>query len=206
MSEQWLTLTEAARFLGVHANTLRRWANNGSVPYHTTPGGHRRFLISELESLVKNNALTIHQENTGRIWADYALVETRERLQDTPARWHEVESDKEEKRELGRRLLGLIIQHISNGDEALLMEAASIGVRYAQSCIRSGLSVTEGLEATMFFRDAMTEVALQMPEVAHIGPEDQVALLRKLNQVFNTVQKSVVDYYDKYNSPKSHAE
>ncbi|MBZ0307323.1 MAG: helix-turn-helix domain-containing protein [Anaerolineae bacterium] len=203
MSEQWLTLTEAARFLGVHANTLRRWANNGRVPYHTTPGGHRRFMISELETLVKNSALTIHQENAGRIWADYALVETRERLQDTPARWQQVEGDREEKRELGRRLLGLIIQHISNGDEALLIEAASIGVRYAQSCIRSGLSVTEGLEATMFFRDAMTEVALQMPEVAHIGPEDQVSLLRKLNQVFNTVQKSVVDYYDKHNGAKS---
>jgi hypothetical protein len=54
----------------------------------------------------------------------------------------------------------------------------------------------------MFFRDAMTEVALQMPEVAHVSADDQVRLLRKLNQVFNMVQKSVVEYYDKHNSVK----
>lgn len=206
MTEQWLTLTEAAKFLGVHANTLRRWANNGSVPYHTTPGGHRRFLMTELESVVKNTALIPHRENTGRVWADYALVETRERLHESPHRWDKFTdaSDREEKRELGRRLLGLIMQHISNGngDDTLLLEAASIGARYAQSCIRSGLTVTEGLEATMFFRDAMTEVALQMPEVAHVSADDQVRLLRKLNQVFNMVQKSVVEYYDKHNSVK----
>lgn len=202
---QWLSLSEAAKLLGVHANTLRRWANNGNIPVHTTPGGHRRFLASELLEMVKNNALVPHNNSTGRVWADYALVEARQRLHDKPTpRWKEAfdETEREEKRELGRRLLGLIMQHIANGtgDESLLIEATSIGVRYAQGCLRSGLSASEGLEATMFFRDTMTEVALQMPEVAHISPDDQVRLLRKLNQVFNTVQKSFVEYYDKQSS------
>lgn len=205
MSSDWLSLSEAAKLLGVHANTLRRWANNGDIPVHTTPGGHRRFLASELLELVKNNALVPQNTATGRVWADYALVEARQRLGNNQLqpRWKSAfdETELQENRELGRRLLGLIMQHISSnmGDENLLVEATSIGVRYAQGCIRSGLTASEGLEATMFFRDTLTEVALQMPEVAHISAEDQVRLLRKLNQVFNTVQKSFVEYYDHHN-------
>lgn len=48
---QWLTLQEAARLLGVHQNTLRRWADAGYVRVHRTPGGHRRFERAQIEQL-----------------------------------------------------------------------------------------------------------------------------------------------------------
>lgn len=48
---QWLTLQEAARLLGVHQNTLRRWADAGYVHVHRTPGGHRRFERAQIERL-----------------------------------------------------------------------------------------------------------------------------------------------------------
>jgi excisionase family DNA binding protein len=38
-----LTLGEAAERLGVHANTMRKWADQGIVPAVRRPGGHRRF-------------------------------------------------------------------------------------------------------------------------------------------------------------------
>jgi excisionase family DNA binding protein len=45
----WLTLGEAARFLGVAQSTIRKWADEGRVPAIRTPGGHRRFRRGELE-------------------------------------------------------------------------------------------------------------------------------------------------------------
>ena len=39
----WLSTTEASRELGVHPDTLRRWADAGDIAAFVTPGNHRRF-------------------------------------------------------------------------------------------------------------------------------------------------------------------
>lgn len=49
--EEWLTLQQAAALLGVHQNTLRRWADAGRVSVYRTPGGHRRFRRDVIRSL-----------------------------------------------------------------------------------------------------------------------------------------------------------
>ena len=46
-----LALGEASRRLGVHPDTLRRWADTARVPAWVTPGGHRRFPRSVIERL-----------------------------------------------------------------------------------------------------------------------------------------------------------
>jgi excisionase family DNA binding protein len=48
----WLTLGQAARFLGVAQSTIRTWTDLGRLPAFTTPGGHRRFRRAELERFV----------------------------------------------------------------------------------------------------------------------------------------------------------
>jgi excisionase family DNA binding protein len=47
--DQWLSLSAAADRLGVHPTTLRRWSDNGDITTMLTPGGHRRYLISDLD-------------------------------------------------------------------------------------------------------------------------------------------------------------
>lgn len=50
-----LTMAEAAKLLGVHRDSLKRWADAGKVPCWRTPkGGHRRFRRSDLEALISN--------------------------------------------------------------------------------------------------------------------------------------------------------
>ena len=47
--ENMLTVTEVARLLHVHPNTLRRWSNNGRIrAYRITPRGDRRFKYGEI--------------------------------------------------------------------------------------------------------------------------------------------------------------
>jgi excisionase family DNA binding protein len=45
----WLTLGEAARYLGVSEPSLRKWTDRGDVAVFRTPGGHRRYLLDELD-------------------------------------------------------------------------------------------------------------------------------------------------------------
>lgn len=43
---------EAAALLGVHADTLREWADQELIRCWRTPSGHRRFRRSDVEALL----------------------------------------------------------------------------------------------------------------------------------------------------------
>jgi len=49
---EWMTLGQAAKFLGVAQSTIRKWSDNGRVPTFYTPGGHRRYRRSDLETFL----------------------------------------------------------------------------------------------------------------------------------------------------------
>jgi len=52
---EWLTLGQAARFLGVAQSTIRKWSDQGRVPAFYTPGGHRRYRRSDLEAFLERS-------------------------------------------------------------------------------------------------------------------------------------------------------
>jgi excisionase family DNA binding protein len=49
---EWLTLGQAAKYLGVAQSTIRKWSDQGRVPAFYTPGGHRRYRRRDLELFV----------------------------------------------------------------------------------------------------------------------------------------------------------
>jgi len=49
---EWLTLGQAATYLGVAQSTVRKWSDGGRLSAFYTPGGHRRFRESEVRSML----------------------------------------------------------------------------------------------------------------------------------------------------------
>lgn len=49
---EWLTLGQAARFLGVAQSTIRKWSDASRVHAFYTPGGHRRFRRADLDAFL----------------------------------------------------------------------------------------------------------------------------------------------------------
>src|SRR5881227_2439483 len=49
---EWLTLGQAARFIGVAQSTIRKWSDHGRVPAFYTPGGHRRYRRADLAAFL----------------------------------------------------------------------------------------------------------------------------------------------------------
>ena len=45
----WLTLGQAAKYLGVAQSTIRKWSDQGRLPAFYTPGGHRRYRRLDLD-------------------------------------------------------------------------------------------------------------------------------------------------------------
>jgi excisionase family DNA binding protein len=52
---EWLTLGQAARYLGVAQSTIRKWSDDGRVPAFYTPGGHRRYRRSDLDAFLERS-------------------------------------------------------------------------------------------------------------------------------------------------------
>jgi excisionase family DNA binding protein len=51
----WLTLGQAAKYLGVAQSTIRKWSNQGRVPAFYTPGGHRRYRRADLDNFLNRS-------------------------------------------------------------------------------------------------------------------------------------------------------
>jgi twitching motility two-component system response regulator PilH len=53
---EWLTLGQAATYLGVAQSTVRKWSDGGRLPAFYTPGGHRRFRRTDLDSFLAGSS------------------------------------------------------------------------------------------------------------------------------------------------------
>ena len=51
----WLTLGQAARYLGVAQSTIRKWSDQKKLPAFYTPGGHRRYRRSDLDVFLERS-------------------------------------------------------------------------------------------------------------------------------------------------------
>jgi excisionase family DNA binding protein len=52
---EWLTLGQAAKYLGVAQSTIRKWSDQGRVPAFYTPGGHRRYRRRDLDAFLERS-------------------------------------------------------------------------------------------------------------------------------------------------------
>lgn len=96
----WLTLGQAAKFLGVAQSTIRKWSDQGRVPAFYTPGGHRRYRRRDLETFLDRSG------PGGRTTGPLVLV-----VDDDP-RLREVVR-------LNLELEGYTVREASSGEEAL---------------------------------------------------------------------------------------
>lgn len=195
---EWLTLERASKRLGVHATTLRRWADQGAIDYFLTPGGHRRFSVAAIEQFARDRQRSRLPSTREQAFAERTIARAR---RDLPMQeWQTVytEHDREISRCLGRRLLGLILQFVSRSDEGheLLTEAYLIGREHARLGQQMGQPLNNLLKTINFFRMTLIEVAiLHLLGTSRAGPEEHARLLRRIERIIGEVQSGVVETY-----------
>ncbi|WP_322822818.1 helix-turn-helix domain-containing protein [Chloroflexus sp.] len=196
----YLSLSAASKLLGVHASTLRRWADEGAVPVYITPGGHRRFARADILALASRRPLP--SQSLSSVLASKALAQTRNELTHSSSAptWMHAMSEQERMvwRRVGQQLMGVVLRYVSTHDEQspLLDEARVIGHSYARLARAAGLPLTDAIAAALFFRDSLVEAAMDLPEEAHVRPSESARLLRRISRVANEVQLAVVSGYE----------
>ena len=203
-----LSVSEAAERLGVHVSTVRRWTDDGTLPEVRTPGGHRRFPVEAVERLRRERTVGAAEAAVAsgvglaeQAWAEHAVVHTRYEVRSRPdAVWNQAFSGSErvQRRETGRQLVGLLLRHVADqGDpDARGAEVRRLSWGYALDMKDRGLPLSEALRATLFFRDVLTESTAHYPRFEAQPASDQVALLRRVNEFMNEVQLSIAQAYE----------
>ena len=49
-----MSVTQAARYVGVSAASLRKWSNEGLVTVYRTPGNQRRYRRDDLDAFTRS--------------------------------------------------------------------------------------------------------------------------------------------------------
>jgi excisionase family DNA binding protein len=194
--QDWLTLSEASRLLGVHPATLRQWSDEGKVRIFRTPGGHRRFSHSDIERMLHVTPLR------GAGLSSYVLSETLERTrQEIPVAlrqdWAQGigEDERQRRRETGRQLVALVTQLIGKAapTEEQRQTARHLGHEYGEMMVRTGHSLPDAVMAFIFFRDSLLETVFSLPETTGLDRDATLTIVRRINDLLNDVLRAMMD-------------
>jgi len=198
--DEWLSLSQAAKQLGVHPSTVRAWADQGYLPAQRTQGGHRRFRRSDVEIRMQ----TRHENTTPEATSIYANVLRNTRLQinesnlDTEKWYMKMDDEARQQYRLsGRSLVQGLIGHLTSSDEGLEAEARSLGYEYASRGQRVGLTSVEAAHAFQFFRTSVMDAILTAYESAEVcSPQVWADLFRKMNSFSDLIIITLLDTYE----------
>jgi excisionase family DNA binding protein len=62
----WLTLGQAAKYLGMAQSTIRKWSDAGRLSAFYTPGGHRRYRRSDLDQFLEQGGASLPRRSEGK--------------------------------------------------------------------------------------------------------------------------------------------
>jgi excisionase family DNA binding protein len=199
--EEWLSLREAADMLGMHPATVRLWADRNELPSRRTSGGHRRFRRSDIEARLRQEAepkpnpaaQLLVQSVLGRV----RFAFTDGTLETLPWYQHFDENAREGYRQLGRRLLDLLLRALSDSTnkEELRREAIQLGTEYGSVTGRSHVPVADAVRAFLYFRTLIDESVLQLAEVRGAREQDipWVESLYQIQAITNEILPALIE-------------
>jgi excisionase family DNA binding protein len=170
-NEPYLSLSAAARLLGVHPSTVRAWADQGRIPVYRTQGGHRRFKSSEMQ--LWKQSLQAGDTLTAERMLQQVLVHMRLQISEVNLQteiWYAKldGTARDQYRQTGRALseglTGYLITQKPQGEA----QAQAIGREYAIRGRRCGLNRMEATQAFLFFQGALLDALLRTYAEAHV--------------------------------------
>jgi excisionase family DNA binding protein len=202
MTDEWLSLSDAAKLLGVHPSTVRLWSDKGVLPVHKTQGGHRRYkrgeilLWSETSSRSRQEALA-PEGMMQEVVKNVRMQISEGRLQ-TESWYQKLDEDARTQYRMGARSLfqGLMTYVSTNGEEAAT-EAYAIGYEYASRARRYNLSYVDAAKAFLFFRDALVVSVIKVYGEANIPAKRATEMYTKIHTFTDEILISLLETYRK---------
>ena len=202
MNNEWLSLSEVAKMLGVHPSTVRNWANQGQIPVHRTKGGHRRFKRSEV--VLWQQSQRTNDPDEAQLVIQNALKLTRFHITEghlqAEAWYQKLDEDARGKYRLsGRNLMSGLFSYLSSSGSEAEAEARSLGYEYATRGRRHGLSVLDATQAFLFFRTTLLDAMLLVYEAAAVSSSQAWSdMFRKVNAFTDQILVTLLETYQAF--------
>jgi excisionase family DNA binding protein len=205
MTDEWLTLSNAAKLLGVHPSTVRLWSDKGVLPVHKTQGGHRRYKRGELllwaESNSKSGEEAIEPEGMmNEVVKNVRMQISEGRLQEES--WYQkLDEDARVQYRMSARSLfqGLMTYVATNGMEANT-EAYAIGYEYASRARRYELSYVDAAKAFLFFRDSLVASVIKVYTEANVSSRKATEVYAMMHTFTDEILISLLETYSRLES------
>jgi excisionase family DNA binding protein len=202
MTDDWLSLSNAAKLLGVHPSTVRLWSDKGAIPVHKTQGGHRRYKRSELllwaETNSKSRSEAIEPEGMMNEVVKNVRMHISEGHLEAESWYQKLDEEARTQYRMGARSLfqGLMTYVSTNGKEAE-SEAYAIGYEYASRARRYNLSYVDAAKAFLFFRDTLVESVIKVYGEANVPAKRATEMYTKIHTFTDDILISLLETYRK---------
>ncbi|MFN8414476.1 MAG: helix-turn-helix domain-containing protein [Anaerolineales bacterium] len=199
MTEEWLSLSDAAKVLGVHPSTVRLWSDKGILPTHKTQGGHRRYKLNEVNLWAESNQRSQGVAPEGMM----NEVVKNVRMQISEGRleaesWYQKldEEARAQYRLSSRSLFHGLMQYIAIEGKDAASEAYAIGYEYASRARRYNLSYVDATKAFLFFRDALVSSVIKVYGDAKIPTSQSSEMYSKIHAFTDEILISLLQTYE----------
>jgi hypothetical protein len=171
----------------------------GRLRVYRTPGGHRRFSLTDLESMVAGDNRARGAEEIERI----AVAKIRRQLQRARQQehgWYSSLSDanRDLLRDLGRRLVEMAGEYLDKRTRrsGLLEEALEVGEQYGRILIDAGLPLPNAINAYIGFRKTMDETTRQTAVREGVPLDDALAAYGQVHALGDQVLLGMTAAYE----------
>lgn len=202
MTDEWLTLSDAAKLLGVHPSTVRLWSDKGVIPVHKTQGGHRRYKRGEIllwaESNSKSKKDALEPEGMmNEVVKSVRMQISEGRLQEES--WYKKldEEARNQYRMSARSLFQGLMNYVATNGEEAATEAYAIGYEYASRARRYNLSYVDAVKAFLFFRDTLVESVIKVYTEANVPSKKATDIYAKMHTFTDDILISLLETYRK---------
>ena len=202
MTDEWLSLSDAAEMLGVHPSTVRLWSDKGVLPVHKTQGGHRRYKRGEILLWSQTNSHS-EEEPVEPEWMMQEVVKNV-RLQISEGRleeetWYQKldEEARSQYRTSARSLFQGLMSYVGIDEEGAATEAYAVGYEYASRARRYNLSYVDAARAFLFFRNALFDSVMKVYGEANVPSKKATMMYARMHSFMDDILISLLETYRK---------
>ena len=203
-----LTIGQARKLMGVSEVTLRHWTDEGKIKAFVTPGGHRRYVESEIRGFIAaqrrvfGTEQLIAEMGSGPL---HRIQDARERLAGTP--WYKELSDESRARmkELGGRVYNLTVEYMTRkkGRDEIMQSVREVGREFGEYLYDIGISLTDALEAFILHRSPFLQVASDVARKKNVLKGQAANVVPLVTQITDEFLLSLVEAYQHRQDRKS---
>lgn len=198
MTDEWLSLSDAAKVLGVHPSTVRLWSDKGVLPTHKTRGGHRRYKSSEIRLWSDASARPPEVENEHmmqEVIKNVRMHISEGRLE--AEEWYQKLDDeaRAQYRMSSRSLFHGLMNFLASSGAEAANEAYAIGYEYASRAHRYNLSYVDAARAFLFFRNTLIESVITVYGNANVPSGQTADMFHKMHTFTDDILISLLQTY-----------